>query len=604
MKVRRVVCALVLILGLFQVLVSFRRQDKMPDLVVKEQLCKQLGRFYAYLQDTLQPIVYSSCSETQLQRSFLQTRQYYKSVEWAVEYFTYATAKMVNGAPKPEIEIAGRSINSPNGLQVMEEMLFPHYDQNRKKALQEEVSLLIENVAIFKTYFTNIDMASWQILDAAKLEIFRIESLGINGFDDALTLHSMEESAVALKSVQDVMYPYVGGNDSLTVLFLRAASYLNTNKDFITFDRAYFIRNYANPLSRSIEKVRRNYAHSALRYNRLLRQDAFTLFDSGAFDPMAYAPFPGQKNIPAKTALGKRLFQDPVFSGTQTRSCASCHIPEKAFANNLIKEKDIGGNGWIDRNTPTLVNTALQPQQFYDQRAENIEDQVLDVVHNPKEMNGSIAKALPLVRSSPDYQLLVRKAYPGKKELTEKDIVEALSAYVRSLVKLNSRFDGYMQGDGRAMTAAEINGFNLFMGKAQCGTCHYMPLFSGVFPPKYISQDVEVLGVPSSLDSTKVDKDRGLYEVLAQQGLYDSLLMHHFDHAFKTVSVRNATKTAPYMHNGTFATLAAVMDFYNGGGGIGKGIKIPNQTLSPDKLNLTPKETEDIIAFIGALDSR
>jgi len=161
-----------------------------------------------------------------------------------------------------------------------------------------------------------------------------------------------------------------------------------------------------------------------------------------------------------------------------------------------------------------------------------------------------------------------------------------------------------MRGDDAALTNDEVNGFNLFMGKARCATCHYMPLFSGVFPPKYVTQDAEVLGVPSKQEGKEIDGDRGLFITLLHQNYYDSSRLLEFDHAFKTVTVRNAARTFPYMHNGAFETLKAVMDFYNNGGGKGAGLNVPNQSLSPAKLNLTPLEIQDLIAFIKSLDSR
>ncbi|WP_447641456.1 MULTISPECIES: cytochrome-c peroxidase [Chitinophagaceae] len=604
MKIWRFGIGLVLMLGLLQTTVSFRRQDKTPDFFVKEKLCDQIDCFAGFVQDTLAQLVTRNVTESQLQQAFLRTRIHYKSIEWAAEYFTYSTAKMINGAPKPELDIASQSITMPNGLQVMEELLFPHYDTSKKNELLAEITLMRENIAILKSYFSNIDIASWQILDATKLEIFRIESLGITGFDNPMTLHSMRESAIALESVAQVLVLYVSKGDTTQRMFSDAATYLNQHTDFNRFDRAFFIRNYANKLSAYIEQLRRKFGSSSLNYNRLLKQDVFTLFDTGAFNPSAYAPFFQQENTAAKILLGKQLFQETAFSGTQTRSCASCHLASRAFASNLIKEKTIDGVGLVDRNTPTLINTALQPQQFYDQRSENIEDQILNVVHNPKEMRGSIRDALQTIKKGNNYKTLIENAYPKKKTLDENDIVESLSAYLRSLVRLNSRFDQYMQGDVNAMTVDEVNGFNLFMGKAQCATCHYMPLFSGVFPPKYMSQDIEVLGVPQYATSKEIDLDRGIYTLLSQQGMYDSLLMTQFDHGFKTVSVRNVSKTAPYMHNGALATLEDVMDFYNEGGGIGKGLHVPNQTLSSDKLNLTPKEIKDIIAFMNALESQ
>jgi cytochrome c peroxidase len=173
--------------------------------------------------------------------------------------------------------------------------------------------------------------------------------------------------------------------------------------------------------------------------------------------------------------------------------------------------------------------------------------------------------------------------------------MNAIGSYVRSLVFLNSRFDEYMRGNRNAMNTAEINGFNLFMGKAKCATCHYMPLFNGAFPPRYMKTEAEVIGVPVSAAKNEIDDDLGRYAIVKVASL---------KHAFKTPTVRNATRTAPYMHNGVFDSLEQVLDFYNKGGGVGLGMKIDNQTLPFNKLGLTKKETDDIIAFIRTLDSR
>jgi cytochrome c peroxidase len=133
------------------------------------------------------------------------------------------------------------------------------------------------------------------------------------------------------------------------------------------------------------------------------------------------------------------------------------------------------------------------------------------------------------------------------------------------------------------------------MGKAKCGTCHFMPLFNGTFPPAFQKMETEVIGVPETISSEKIDPDMGRYNIIKVES---------FRHAFKIPTVRNAARTAPYMHNGVFTTLNQVLDFYNKGGGAGSGIKIDNQTLPFDKLGLTEKERNDIISFILCLNSK
>lgn len=132
------------------------------------------------------------------------------------------------------------------------------------------------------------------------------------------------------------------------------------------------------------------------------------------------------------------------------------------------------------------------------------------------------------------------------------------------------------------------------MGKAQCGTCHFLPYFNSLLPPLYDISEVEVLGTPENEDPEHPRKDDDL-------GRYDLFHIRYYKGAFKTPTVRNASKTAPYMHNGSFQTLNSLMEFYNRGGGTGLGLGITDQTLSPNPLNLTAAEIDHIISFIDSL---
>ena len=151
-----------------------------------------------------------------------------------------------------------------------------------------------------------------------------------------------------------------------------------------------------------------------------------------------------------------------------------------------------------------------------------------------------------------------------------------------------------MQGNTAKLSASEKRGFNLFAGKAKCATCHFIPLFNGLVPPDFTETETEVLGVPRNKTRTSavLDPDPGKYEISRS-------IIHK--NAFKTPTLRNIELTAPYMHNGVFDTLEEVMEFYNEGGGAGLNIAPENQTLPKDKLNLTKKETADIVAFMKAL---
>jgi cytochrome c peroxidase len=576
------------------------REERIQNIVLD-----QVMSFQNYIKDTFLVEVGKDHPDSQkIRQVFLKSRLLYKKFEWAAEYFAADLAERLNGPPVQEIENAdlldpslARAID-PMGLQVIEESVYPQFDTSGKNKLVVGVTNLVTNTGYLVSYFTDHPLADWRILDAAKLEVFRIIALGISGFDAQHSGNSINECAESLNSLQDVLRFYLNKNNTPLLQHLSAAiSYLHDNADFDSFDRAVFITRFANKISAKIARLERDLHGPGIKYNRMLRQEARTLFDSGAFNVNAFSPGPEYHVTDAKVGLGEKLFYDASLSGTGTRSCASCHNPRLAFTDGLAKERDLHDTSkLILRNVPTLLDAALQSNYFYDMRALTLEDQVKDVISNPHEMDGSMDAIIKYVSADTGYHTLFVNAFPRKnKEITANEVANALASYVRSLVKLNSRFDEYMRGKENALSVQELKGFNLFMGKAKCATCHFAPLFNGITPPKYVMSETEVLGVPVSQKDSTIDPDMGYYGVIG---------IDSYKYAFKVPTIRNVDKTAPYMHNGVYRTLEQVMDFYNNGGGAGLGINLPNQTLSKENLHLTEKEKEDIIAFMRSLDSK
>ncbi len=589
--------SVVLLVASGYIFFACKQQTISHEKTIENALLLQVEDFEDLCKKMLVEAESKTVDDNQLQHLFLETRLAYKSIEWAAEYFEPATSRFVNGQPVPEVDITGQ-VSHPAGLQVIEGFLFPGFDSAKKQELIDQLKLLQAACYKYKKHFKYIDIFDWQVFDAVKLEVFRIESLGIAGFDDPLTLKSMLECAAGLKSLQKVISYYENGDtQALSLKFYNTIEYLSNNQDFNLFDRAKFITIFCNPLTKDISDLEEKLKIKITRYNRLLNQDATTLFDKNAFNVNAYSPNSSSFTTDDKVALGKVLFADQKLSGTGTRSCRSCHQPEKAFTDGLVKNTVINSNNVLRRNTPTLINAALQAGQFYDLRVNTLEDQSLDVVQSSLEMHGSMKVTVQRLWSDSAYRKMFTKAFPEKNRngIDTFEVMNAIASYVRSLVLLNSRFDDYMGGNKAAMSAEEINGFNLFMGKAKCATCHYMPLFNGTFPPRYVTTESEVIGVPASIQNKEIDSDLGRYDIIKTES---------FRHAFKIPTVRNAIATAPYMHNGVFTTLQQVIDFYNKGGGKGLGLKADNQTLPFDKLKLTEKEKSDIIAFISSLNSR
>lgn len=551
-------------------------------------LYSQLGLFHKAAR--------AGASADSLRKLFFASRIVYKRTELFTDLFTPPAARQLNGPDLLKIEDENPSDSlKPHGFQVAERILYN--TPVDRAALVAELQYMKSVVRRLQTdpdrqyYFT--DGSVWM---AMRLALFRVVSLGITGFDVPLSAHAIPEAKEVLHTLQKLSAPFTttmpdSSRRQGLALFARADSFLRLNKNFNSFDRLTFIREYINPLSAWLTVPGAPYRANAGIWP--LSLSAPHLFAEGVANMAFFSPDTAYAVTPARVALGRRLFYDPILSGDGSRSCGSCHHPDKAFTDGLPKPYDMAGKKTLLRNTPTLWNSALQTAQFYDSRTRTLERQLSDVVHNAEEMNGSLADALPRLLYDSSYVAMFRSAYPGTPTVVEYHIANAISSYVRSLVGLRSRFDRYVRGDTNDFTPAEKNGFNLFMGKAKCGTCHYAPFFNGLTPPLYQETESETLGVPAADGPGAVpDADPGRYK-------FTTLPFHKY--SFRTPTVRNVALTAPYMHNGAFATLEAVIDFYNDGGGAGRGIDIATQTLPADKLGLTPAEKKEIIAFLHAL---
>lgn len=558
---------------------------------LRQHLSDQVSDFESYLNDSLQILPDTPLQQQKLIASFKTLRAKYKKFEWAVEYYMPSIARFVNGAPLPEIEQPEVVIREPHGLQVIEELILE--DAIDYATLKHETVLLKSHCISIKENIEATAFSQEQMYDAIKKQVFRIISLGITGFDAPAVKTGLNEAAVSLKELTAIT-PFLKGESDLNEKINAAINYLNTNPDFDAFNRMVFIKDYANPITKTLAAQQKQAGIAPIRLQGLLKTNAETLFDKDIFDPYFQESDSIDPELNEKIALGKKLFYDNILSASKKRSCATCHSPTLYFADGLVKNSSLDINKTLQRNTPTLLNAALQTALFYDLRSPSLEHQASDVISNKDEMHGNFELAIRQLSVDTLYINLFKKAYTVN-PLTKENILTAIASYVKSLIGLNSRFDEYMRGNTAAMSKDEIDGFNLFAGKAKCASCHFIPLFNGVVPPSFAKTESEVLGVPSTAAGKNIDTDLGRYNIIN---------VAPYLHAFKTTTVRNAEATAPYMHNGVYKTLEEVIDFYDRGGGIGLGLHIDNQTLSDEPLNLTPKEKQQLISFIHTLTDK
>jgi cytochrome c peroxidase len=301
--------------------------------------------------------------------------------------------------------------------------------------------------------------------------------------------------------------------------------------------------------------------------------------------PLGLPPVPiPADNPPTKEtiALGRKLFYDPRLSRNNTLSCASCHNPYIAFSDGRAIAQGFGGSLGV-RNSPTLLNAAYSPLQFWDGRASSLEAQSAFPIANPVEMDQPHDVSVSKIRKDPEYKAEFAQAF-GPGPITLDLIEKSLASFERTLLSGNSPFDQYQYGGNKlALSPAAIRGLEIFRDpkRGNCAVCHtieehYALFTNGTF--HNIGVGVNAEGDLTDLgrfDATKIQAEKG---------------------KFKTPGLRNVALTAPYMHDGSLKTLKSVVDFYAGGGN-------SNPYLDKDikPLHLSAQDRADLVAFLESL---
>lgn len=305
-----------------------------------------------------------------------------------------------------------------------------------------------------------------------------------------------------------------------------------------------------------------------------IKEDGATAFD------IAFPETNEPSNNPttaAKAELGKILFFDPVLSGNDDLSCASCHHPDLGYSDGQAISDATG------RNVPTLYEVAYRSTLYMDGRSDSLESQVVDVLTNRAEMNADPDEMVAELAAIDEYVDLFAAAFPDATDpISLETVSQALAAFERGIVAHNSPYDQFAAGDSTALTASQRRGLNLLRsGATGCYRCHFAPTFN--------NDEFGVIGVPDA-DGQITDLGRG------------AITNNENDNgAFAVPTLRNVALSAPYMHNGSLETLEDVVDFYIAGGGQGHGLDVPNQSFSVAPLNLVERDRQDLLNFLYAL---
>lgn len=283
-------------------------------------------------------------------------------------------------------------------------------------------------------------------------------------------------------------------------------------------------------------------------------------------------PAGGASALAELAAKGEALFFDKSLSAGGKRSCATCHAPEKAYTDGKRTAESLDPGTPILRNAPTLLYASLHAAQFWDGRALTSEAQAAAVLHSKAEMG------------SPD------RPSPGGAGRSIEDVTAALAAFqAEKLAPASSPMDRFARGDGQALSDEERAGFDVFAGKGRCARCHAPPLFGGALPPDFSTAVFAALGVPKGPSDKALDADLGR-GAITRRALDAG--------SFKTPTLRNVGRTAPFFHHGAFPTLESVVDFYDKGGGAALGLAVPNQDPDVRPLSLTAAERRALLAFL------
>ncbi|MFQ5698965.1 MAG: cytochrome c peroxidase [Myxococcota bacterium] len=335
----------------------------------------------------------------------------------------------------------------------------------------------------------------------------------------------------------------------------------------------------------------------------------------GRASPPGAAPLPegpGAAITRARIDLGRKLFLDRRLSRNGTLSCAMCHIPRQGFTSHEVATA-VGIEGrTLRRNAPTLYNVGYARHLFHDGREARLERQIWGPLLAANEMgNPSVESVVGRLTDLTDYAGLFERAFAGRGPSMQ-TLGAALASYERALLSGNSPFDRwYFGGDRDALSQASVRGFRLFSGRAGCDTCHRIGEKSALFtdhqlhntgigyrqakgeprPVRHVTlapgESVEVDSATLQTLSEPLPSDLGLYEVTKDP---------RDRWKYKTPSLRNVALTAPYMHDGSLATLREVVEFYAAGGA-------PNPTLDPGihPLELASRDIDDLVAFLESL---
>lgn len=599
---KKIVAAIVVLAGSFTI-ISFTRNTSSAPPEVLSNYFSQFNLSLEKLDKITNDFRYGKTSLDSVQLALKNTRLSYKKVEFFLAFYYAEYIKShINGAPLMHIEKEGTmpKVVSPEGLQVLDELVFSDEAEAERNQIASLSKTIRMKYAVLYSSITGQEFNNQYNVTAMRQQLIRDFSMGVTGFDTPGSLNGLEEVKSSFQGMLTFFKDNYNGNtlakNEVIDLFEEAIVYLNNPVSFENFDRLTFLKSYVDPLYKKLGELEGAVNPDYLKYTSGWNPESTSIFAADFLNPYYFTELKKGDDSKELRELGKILFYDPIVSNEGKLSCASCHNPDKGFTDGVPKSLSNIQGKTVLRNAPTLLNAVYADRYFYDLRAFSLEQQAEHVIFNHDEFNTAYSDILNKLKADKTYADKFKTVF-GKNAVTRENFSKALVSYVMSLQSFSSPFDKYIRGEQADIPAEVKRGFNLFAGKANCATCHFMPTFSGLVPPFYNENESEILGVlddPKKTPRLDMDMGRNDNKIQSEQAWI-------FERSFKTTTIRNIEVTGPYFHNGAYSTLEEVIDFYDNGGGEGVGLGVSNQTLSPDALNLTDEEKSDLIAFLKSL---
>ncbi len=550
---------------------------------------------FEQLRIHLQELVDSRQREVSI-KHFDQLRQHFKALEWTLLPLRQELVpEEINNSKywvwqDPMFE---KNFAEAGALQILEKLLeSPILDRTK-------ISLIAQSIYTFIDAWENA-LKSWEpnhaeLICAVAVDLQQQYLLTLTGQDRLATDKSLQEFLAALNSYEEVLNTIASKPIKAFIrsgYLLKIASRLQ-GRSFDELDRVNLYKNHILPAVEKLLLITQSRPNQSPAWASHLNLAQPNIFRKGGMHAASFSELDYAGNLEQLSQLGQLLFFDPLLSGNNKRSCASCHKPSRAFSDGRQTSMGYDISKRVLRNSPSLLNTTYNLSFSHDMAKADLSEQIISVIYDHQEFRSSTPDILQKLNSSSDYQALFATSFPDQASIDSTQVFMALIAYMEQLQDFDSPFDHYMQGHSKRIDQAIINGYNLFMGKAKCGSCHFPPLYGGLKPMAYQTQEYHSHGVGAHLlFPDKADPDPGLHQGETRKTNGD------YKYIYKTPSLRNIAVTGPYMHNGIFPELAQALDYiFEGRQTTSIDASLPAGTFH----HLSEREKDEIQQFLVSL---